>query len=540
MSKQKNQDSPIFSRESDELKTLLEISHSLHEYRQLDDLITYIISRVMEVMLVEAVSVILHDEEKNEFVFRWSTQIPQSEKLDEIRFPADQGIAGSVFKTGRAELILDVTKDPRHYRLEINKGAKFGTQSMIAVPLETKEKNIGVLQVLNKRQGILDQQDLNFLVTLAPIIAMALDNVRMYAELDAAYKELQRIAYKELLLIRAKNYLIKQTQDEVALLQRQVERPYRFNQIIGKSEGMLEVFRLCEKVMDSDITVLIEGETGTGKELIARIIHHNSPRKLKPFVTTNCGGIPDTLLASELFGHKKGAFTGAFSDRKGLFEIAHGGTIFLDEVGEMSPAMQTSLLRALQGGEIKALGADNCKKVDVRVISATHRNLENSAVKPSFREDLLYRLNVFTIKLPPLRERMEDIPILADHFIKKYNQNTKKRVQGLSRNALQCLAAYHFPGNVRELENEIERAVLMASDGKLIQVSHLSEKIQSKLVSVKSGLSLQGTLKQMVETLEKAVLSQMLEKHRGNKTKAAEELGLSRNGLSKKMQRYGL
>lgn len=540
MSKQKNQDSPIFSRESDELKTLLDISRSLHEYRQLDDLITYIISRVMEVMLVEVVSVILHDEEKNEFVFRWSTQTPQSEKVDEIRFPADQGIAGSVFKSGKAELILDVTKDPRHYRLEINKGAKFGTQSMIAVPLETKEKNIGVLQVLNKRQGILDQQDLNFLVTLAPIIAMALDNVRMYAELDAAYKELQGIAYKELLLIRVKNYLIKQTQDKVALLQRQVERPYRFNQIIGKSEGMLEVFRLCEKVMDSDITVLIVGETGTGKELIARIIHHNSPRRLKPFVTTNCGGIPDTLLASELFGHKKGAFTGAFSDRKGLFEIAHGGTIFLDEVGEMSPAMQTSLLRALQGGEIKPLGADSCKKVDVRVISATHRNLEDSAVKPSFREDLLYRLNVFTIKLPPLRERMEDIPILADHFIKKYNQNTKKRVQGLSRKALQCLAAYHFPGNVRELENEIERAVLMASDGKLIQVVHFSEKIQSKLVSVKSGLRLQGTLKQMVGNLEKGVLSQMLEKHQGNRTKTAEELGLSRYGLSKKMQRYGL
>ena len=530
----------ISARKTDELRTLLEISHSLHEYRNLNDLINYIIRRITGLMLGEVSSVILHDEEENEFICRWSSDLHESTgKTDRARFPSDKGIAGSVFKSGKAELVLDVSKDPRHYK-KIDESTNFSTKSMMAVPLKTKEKTIGVLEVLNKRKGIFDQQDLDFLVTLAPIVAMALDNARMYAALEKAYRELQRIAYKELQLIRAKNYLIKQTQDEVALLQRQVERRHRFDEIIGNSEPMLEVFRLCEKVMDSNITVLIEGETGTGKELIARTIHHNSPRRLKPFVATNCGGIPDTLLESELFGHKKGAFTGAFSDRKGLFEIANGGTVFLDEIGEMSPAMQTSLLRTLQEREIKPLGADVSKKVDVRVISATHRNLETDTAEQNFRQDLLYRLNVFTVKLPPLRERIEDIPILADHFINKFNKTTKKSVQGLSREALQCLTAYQYPGNVRELENEIERAVLMAKDGKPIHVLDLSEKTRKQFQQAKPGPKLHGTLKEMVETLERSVVSQTLQKHQGNRTRAAKELGLSRYGLTKKIRRYGL
>ncbi|NIQ89924.1 MAG: sigma-54 factor interaction domain-containing protein, partial [Desulfobacterales bacterium] len=198
---------------------------------------------------------------------------------------------------------------------------------------------------------------------------MALDNARMCTELNSAYRELQ-------LINKDKDEVIKKTKSEVAYLRREVERYYRFDKVIGNSERMLEVFRLCERIIDSDITVLIEGETGTGKELIARTIHFNGPRKKMPFVSQNCGGIPDTLLASELFGHKRGSFTGAIKDKKGLFEIAHGGTVFLDEVAEMSPAMQTSLLRVLQEGEIKPLGSDRSKKVDVRVISATNKHLE--------------------------------------------------------------------------------------------------------------------------------------------------------------------
>ena len=519
--------------ERQELKTLWDISQSLYQYLNINDLIQYILKQVTEVMDVKAVSVILHDEVTNEFIFCWSSDIRESnEKYEEIRFPADQGIAGRVFGSGNGELISDVKKDPQHFE-QVDDVTNFSTKSMIAVPLKIKEKTIGVMEVLNKRNGIFNDPDLDFLVTLAPIIAMAIDNARMYSELNSAFKELQFID-------KGKDDLIKQTKDEVALLRREVEKCYRFDKIIGNSERMIEVFKLCERVIDSDITVLIEGETGTGKELIANTIHYNSPRKNMPFVTQNCGGIPDTLLASELFGHKKGAYTGAFADKKGLFEIAHGGTVFLDEVAEMSAAMQTSLLRVLQEGVIKPLGSNQCKNVDLRLISATNKNLSKMAEEGLIREDLFYRLSVFTIELPPLRRRVADIPILANHFVKKIDKKTKKSIKGVTREAMECLSAYSFPGNVRELENEIERAIAMAQDGNFVGISDLSKKIRNSLIDDSFGCKVQGPLKERVETLEKAILLQSLQENGGNKTKAAKALGLSRNGLTKKIQRYGL
>jgi len=521
------------SRAQRELKYLFDISQSLHNYLNVEDLILHIIGRVTEVMSAEAVSVILHDEAQDELVFCWSSDTPErKKKLQEIRFPADHGIAGSVFRSGKAEIILNVETDFRHYE-KVDTATDFETKSMIAVPLKTKVETIGVLEVLNKKIGIFDDKDLSFLTTLAPIIAMALDNARMWSQLDRAYKELK-------IVDKGKDELIKLTRNKVYRLQREVERHHRFDRIIGNSEAMLKVFRLCERVIDSDITVLIEGQTGTGKEIVARAIHYNGPRRNEPFVTQNCGGIPDTLLASELFGHKKGAYTGAFRDKKGLFEIAHGGTVFLDEVGEMSPTMQTSLLRVLQEGEIKPLGSERNKKVDVRLISATNKNLEEEVREGSLREDLFYRLSVFSIKLPPLRERLGDMPLLANHFVRKFSKKSKKSIKGVSKEALECLITYPFPGNVRELENEIERAVAMSADGNLIEVSNLSDKIRSRLVTEPPWVKLQGSLKEMVEELEKSVLIRILEKHGGNKTNVAKELGLSRNGLMKKMKRYGL
>ena len=531
--KQRNGDGKGHHRDYLKLKSLWDISQSLHQYLNVDELILHIIDRISKVMRVEAVSVIIHDEEKDELVFCWSSDSAERrEKLSEIRLPADRGIAGSVFTSGKAELVSDVTKDLRHYS-EVDGVTEFKTKSLIAVPLKTKKKSIGVLEVLNKIRGTFGNRDLDFLQTLAPIVAMAIENASMYSKLGKAYEELQ-------ILDQGKDELLKQTQNEVDLLRREVERRNRFDQIVGNSDRMLDVFKLCERVIDTDITVLIEGETGTGKELVARTIHYSGPRRKKPFLAQNCGGIPDTLLASELFGHKKGAFTGAVSDRRGLLEMANGGTIFLDEVGEMSPAMQTSLLRFLQEGEIKPLGTEYGKNVDVRVISATNRSLEERVKARKFREDLFYRLNVFAIGLPPLRDRIGDIPLLADHCIKKYKRKAKKSVKGLSREAMQCLEAYPFPGNVRELENEIERAMAMAEGGKHIEIFHLSDRLQNKSLLSYSGPKSEGPLKQIVEAVEKSVLSDRLIKHRGNKTKVARDLGLSRNGLMKKMQRYGL
>jgi transcriptional regulator with GAF, ATPase, and Fis domain len=532
--KKEHGDPALTGRETRELRSLLDISRSLHQSINLDHLLLQIVSKIRQAMHTESVSVILHDEAANQFFFRMveSDQAESAEKVREVRFPVDQGIAGSVFRSGVAELIPDAAKDPRHYCV-VDQKTDFTTRSMIAVPLQTKGKTIGVLEVLNKKTGQFDEQDVRFLKTIAGPVAMALENARIHAELAKAYEELQR-------LDEAKDHLLEQTEKENLLLRQAVEVGYRFDQIKGNSPKMLELFRLCEKVFNSDISVLIEGETGTGKELIARCIHCNGLRRNKPFVTQNCGGIPDTLLASELFGHKRGAFTGAVADKKGLFETAHGGTIFLDEVAEMSPAMQVSLLRVLQEGEIRPLGSDHVRKVDVRVVSATNRNLAEDVKTGRFREDLFYRLNVFALRVPPLRERSGDVPLLALHFMGKFNKKSHKSVLGFSHEALQCLLSYPFPGNVRELENEIERAVAMAEDHSHIEIENLSERIRCKPAWTEGAIPTDGKLKTMVETLEKSVLVKMLEEHRGNKTRIAQKLGLSRLGLHKKLARYGL
>ena len=258
-------------------------------------------------------------------------------------------------------------------------------------------------------------------------------------------------------------------------LRREVERRYAFDQIIGTTTAMERVFEVMEKVAQTDATVLLTGETGTGKDLVAHAIHYAGARKQARFVAQNCGALPDTLLESELFGHKRGSFTGAHEDKKGLFEIAHGGTIFLDEIGETNPGMQVRLLRVLQDGEIRPLGASDARKVDVRVIAATNRDLRKMVQEGSFREDLYYRLRVVEIPLPPLRERPEDIPHLAHHFLEKATEKMGRAIRGFTNAAMDRLMAYEWSGNVRELENELERAVALAGDADMLGVDLLSE-----------------------------------------------------------------
>jgi len=513
-------------------RALWNIGKSLHKYADMDDLISHTIRETREAMNAASVSVLMCDEKTDEWIV--SSQDDVSGLVNKQRKPRllkKNDMAERVLESGEPYVSPEASGKSREKMKD--KDMMGGAVSIIAAPLRIKEKVIGVLEVLNEKNRFFDDKDFLFLTTLAPIVAMALDNARMYAELDSSYKALQVTDKK-------KDTLIKNTQNENMRLRRGIEKRYRFDQIIGYSDRMLEVFKLCEKVVDSDITVLVEGETGTGKELIARCIHHNSPRKGKLFVTQNCAGIPDTLLSSELFGHKKGAYTGAVSDKKGLFEIAHGGTVFLDEVAEMPAAMQVSLLRVLQEGEIKPLGADHTKKVDVRVISATNRTLATAVNAGTFRSDLLYRLNVFTIELPPLRERIGDIPVLAKHFLEKYIEKSKKNIAGISPEALRNLDTYSFPGNVRELENEIERAVAMVETGDPIKPSHLSEKICNRSTPAYTGTAGKETLGKMVESLEITVLSKALNTYKGNKTRIADALGLSRNGLMKKLKRYGL
>jgi two-component system response regulator HupR/HoxA len=332
-------------------------------------------------------------------------------------------------------------------------------------------------------------------------------------------------------------------------LKREAEGRYSFDQIIGRSPAMQKTFDLLTRVIDSSTTVLITGETGTGKELIARAIHYNSPRRSKHFVAQNCGALMENLLESELFGHRKGAFTGAVEDKKGLFEVADGGTMFLDEIGDMPPPLQIRLLRVLQDGEIKRVGDTTTRKVDVRVISATNRDLEQAVKQKRFREDLYYRLHVFPIRVAPLRERREDVPLLVDHFIRTYVAKEKKNVTGVSADALDLLMAYDFPGNVRELENEIQRTVALVGDGRPITPDLLSDKIVEKhKAGVSAGNAVgagapeawSGTLKEHVQRFERSVIVQALDRHGWNRTQTAKQLGISLRPFMEKLKRYGI
>ena len=307
--------------------------------------------------------------------------------------------------------------------------------------------------------------------------------------------------------------------------------------VIGKSRAMKGVYDLLGKVVDSDATVLLSGETGTGKELLARSIHKEGPRHGNSFVAVNCGAMTEQLLESELFGHRKGSFTGAVSDRPGLFESANGGTLFLDEIGETSAALQVRLLRAIQEGEIRRVGEDRDRKVNVRLVAATNRDLKEEVEKGDFREDLFYRLNVFPITLPPLRDRKEDIPELALHFLGKKNDGESAGPQGFTAHAMDALGAYEWPGNIRELENEVERATLLCGGEQRIDITHLSERIGSA-GGAAARVPRQGKLKDVLAQVEREMILQALEENDGNRTRAAEALGMSRWGLVQKVKAY--
>ncbi|MDH3216737.1 MAG: sigma-54 dependent transcriptional regulator [Candidatus Krumholzibacteria bacterium] len=331
---------------------------------------------------------------------------------------------------------------------------------------------------------------------------------------------------------------MKRVRTENMLLRRQLTKSSDLKTIIGKSEEIEKVFSLVDKVADTDSTILIGGESGTGKELIARAIHFRSHRANNPFVSINCGALPENLLESELFGHVKGSFTGAIRDKEGLFKVAQGGTFFLDEVGETSPTIQVKLLRVLQEREIIPVGGTNPIKVDVRLIAATNADLEKAVSHEKFRADLYYRLNVIPIQLPPLRRRKDDIPLLVNHFLKKFNENLKLEAQkGIYKDAMDVLINYNWPGNVRELENVIERAVILEETSE-IQVESLPDRLLSRDTSPQSLITDRAQV--TLEELEKEYLIKVLEDTNWQKKRASSILGINASTLYRKIQRYGL
>lgn len=334
---------------------------------------------------------------------------------------------------------------------------------------------------------------------------------------------------------------ITRREDRIRELNKELGSRYKYDNMIGKSKPMQSLYALLDKIKTADSTVLIQGENGTGKELIAKAIHYNSHRKDKAFVIQNCSAFNDNLLESELFGHVKGSFTGAIRDKKGLFEIADKGTFFLDEIGDTSPQMQVKLLRVLQEGTFTPVGSTEMRKVDVRIVAATNKNLKEMVEQGTFREDLYYRLNVINLRVPPLRERKEDIPLLAEFFLGKACDSSGLSKKALTKRALEKLYDYAWPGNVRELQNEMERLVVLAGDESKIMPEMLSPKIlEAGEKSKVQGARLQGKLKDALEDLERDMIREGLRRTGWNKSKLAKELGISRAGLIMKVEKYGL
>ena len=416
----------------------------------------------------------------------------------------------------------------------------------VVVPIIREEEMLGVLVLGRKKsRQIYSSADLRLLRTLANHAAIAIQNARTYRRMERLNRELQGNLDK--IEEQRREILGLQTQllSENVYLKEEIEEKYNFQDIVGMSPGIRDVLETVKKVAPSPSAVLIRGESGTGKELIARAIHYNSPRRDKPFVRMNCAVFTESLLESELFGHEKGAFTGAVADRPGRFEVADGGTIFLDEIGDVSPRTQVRLLRVLQEKEFERVGSNLTRKVDVRVIAATNRNLEALMKQGQFREDLFYRLNVIAIEVPPLRERKEDLSPLAVHFMSRYARSAGKPIRGIDPGVLELFKRYRWPGNIRELENLIERAVVLA-DGPTLTVNDFPvemrdpERMAADAAVRRDAASEPDTLVDQLGSLERERLSDALRSCGGNRSHAAKKLGIARTTLISKLKRYGI
>jgi len=435
-------------------------------------------------------------------------------QMERGRYRAGEGVTGKVVKTGRPAVVPHISDEPLFLdRTGARKGLRKEDVSFICVPIKLGNEVIGALSADRLfEEGVSFEEDVRLLSIIASMIAQAV--------------RLRRSAQEE------RHRLL----EENLRLQSQLEERFRPSNIIGNSKVLQTVYDLIAQVSKSDTTVLIRGESGTGKELVAHAIHFNSLRAVKPFIKVNCGALPESVVESELFGHEKGAFTGAIATRKGRFELANGGTIFLDEIGDLSPTTQIKLLRVLQEREFERVGGTATIKTNVRVITATNRNLEQLIAEGRFRQDLYYRLDVFPIHIPPLRERKTDIPLLADFFVEKYSKANSKMVRRISTPAIDMLMSYHWPGNVRELENCLERAVLLTSD-QVIHGHHLPPTLQT---AEASGTAHTGTLEGTLERVERDLLVDALKASRGNRAKAARALGISERIMGLRVQRFGI
>ncbi len=490
--------SPI---DASRLETLIEINTLINtNYTDVKTLLTRILESATKLTNGEASSLLLVNPENNKLYFEIALG---SKGADVKRFSLNmgEGIAGWVAERNTSLIVNDVTNDERFYS-DISKQIGFPTDSILAVPMRVKDRCVGVLEIVNKvDKKPFNQDDLQWLEVFATQAALAVQNAHSY----------------------------QQVQNEVYVLQDQIQYEKGFHTFIGSSKKIQEKLAIAKRVADTNSSVLILGESGVGKELFAEQIHLNSSRPDRPFVRVNCAALPEHLLESELFGHVKGAFTDASSDRRGRFELADGGTIFLDEIGDVPLNLQAKLLRVLQEKTFEKVGASEPIKVDVRIIAATNKDIEKELAEGRFRQDLYYRLNVLPIYVPPLRERKEDIPELIDFFLKRLNRETKKQIRGFTSAAIDALLSYSWPGNVRELENVVERAVVICSDD-YIEPKDL---ILSSAASTNNGSFTGKKLKDAINLFKRHYIQESLEMNGWSQTRTAKVLGIQRTYLSR-------
>jgi Nif-specific regulatory protein len=499
------------ARESRRLSTLLEVSQALSGTLNLRSAL----HRVLEILAkhhgtVRGLVTLLRDN--------GDLHVEASDGLDApshaVRYRVGEGIIGKVVESSRPIVVPRVSKEPTFLhraakRPELSKQEL----SFICVPILLNRRAVGALGVDLKFNPDRDyDRYVKFLGVAASSIAQAV--------------KIQKLVEED------KKRLV----DENTHLRQELKERYDFSTIIGTSGPVRQMYEQMAQVASTNTTVLIRGESGTGKELIAHALHYNSLRAKKPFIKVNCAALPDTLIEAELFGHEKGAFTGARERRKGRFEAAEGGTLFLDEIGDINPSTQVKLLRVLQEKEFERLGGTETIRATVRLVAATHRDMEQMIAAGTFREDLYYRLNVFSIFVPPLRDRKSDLLLLADHFLEKFSKEQGKSIRRISTPAIDMLTSYHWPGNVREMENAIERAVLVC-DGQVLHAHHLPPSLQT---AEASGTTMRLSLKDALAAYERDLLQDALKTTRGNRAKAARLLSTTRRILNYQVDKHGI
>ena len=488
------------------LHDILEASAIINSKLELNHVLEQVILHATKLTNSVAASIILCDSDED-LVIRYATG-PASDVISNIRFPVAKGIAGHCIGTGKIVVVFDAKKNPHHFA-EIDKVSGFKTESVLCVPLCVKGKTIGCVELLNKRDGTLfNEDDIAVATIMSNFAAVSVSNAR-------SYDNLQRT-----------NYALKSELGSEDI-------------VVGKNNKMKKILHSVNKLKDTKSNVLVLGESGTGKGIIARTIHEQSSRKENPFVTVNCSILSPTLLESELFGHEKGAFTGADKLKIGRFEFADGGTVFLDEIGEIDKSTQTKLLRILQEKVFERVGSTKTISTDIRIIAATNSDLEKAVEQNVFRRDLYYRLKVIVFQLPPLRERREDIPAFAEFFLEKYGGELNKSTQKFDKECMDALVSYDYPGNIRELENIVERAVVLA-DEDVIHVSDLPDEIQYRKKGIFDRQIVAPEKTKSISEMEKDVIFKTLLECSWNQSMAARLLGLSRDKLRYRIKKYGL